>query len=217
MTVTPERRHRSAWRRGAEALALAYLLVALSLYLPRWLLARGPDVGLSGGEPWVGQLGLLASLSLGYLLGLRPRLSPGRYGARWQALAGAVLGAPLLWLSVAGLSALVPGAAEASRAQITGTSLGLLALVVCVAPVLEEALYRGLLIPLLTQGFGRTAGVLLAAMLFAGAHGSAALFLGSFVAALLLTGLVLLSGRLWPAMLAHALHNLGTLLFAGAL
>jgi len=78
---------------------------------------------------------------------------------------------------------------------------------VVVAPLFEETLFRGVLLPALGPWLGNRGAVLLSAALFAAAHLSLAEWLPLFVLGCGLGTLRLRSGRLAPSVLMHALWN----------
>ncbi len=87
-------------------------------------------------------------------------------------------------------------------------ALGLLLLTtVVLAPLFEEVVFRGALLPVLARELGSLSGVIVSALVFALAHLSVGELPPLFV---LGTGLALLrltSGRLFPCVLMHALWN----------
>jgi membrane protease YdiL (CAAX protease family) len=82
---------------------------------------------------------------------------------------------------------------------------GLTAMVL--APLFEETLFRGVLLPALGQRWGDTAGVLLSALVFGLAHLSLGELLPLVVLGMGLGWLRLRTGRLGPCVLMHALWN----------
>lgn len=78
---------------------------------------------------------------------------------------------------------------------------------VFLAPLFEEVVFRGVLLPVLGNSLGMIWGILLSALVFAGAH----LSIGEFPPLLVLGfGLAMLrvsSGRLFPCVVMHALWN----------
>ena len=78
---------------------------------------------------------------------------------------------------------------------------------VVVAPLFEEILFRGVLLPVLGTWLGPTGAVLLSAGLFAAAHLSLAEWLPLFLLGIGLGVLRLRSGRLASCVLLHALWN----------
>jgi membrane protease YdiL (CAAX protease family) len=82
---------------------------------------------------------------------------------------------------------------------------GLTAIVL--APLFEELLFRGVLLPVAARHLGGPAGVLVSAAVFAAAHLSLGELVPLFVLALGLGWLRWSSGRLLPCVLMHALWN----------
>ena len=85
--------------------------------------------------------------------------------------------------------------------------LGSLFLLVLVAPITEELLFRGLLLRGLLRRHSATSAIIVTAFLFALMHVNPWQFLGAFVGGLLLGWWTVSSGSLWPAILGHALNN----------
>jgi membrane protease YdiL (CAAX protease family) len=86
--------------------------------------------------------------------------------------------------------------------------LALLALVALVlAPLAEEWLFRGALYAGIERAHGRGVAAVGSAMAFALFHLAPAQLVAAAVAGLLLAWLRGRSGRLWPCVLAHAVHN----------
>ncbi len=87
-------------------------------------------------------------------------------------------------------------------------SLALLLLTTVVfAPLFEELIFRGTLLPVLAQTLGRSGGVIVSALVFALAHLSVGEFPPLVVLGLGLALLRLSSGRLFPCVLMHSLWN----------
>jgi membrane protease YdiL (CAAX protease family) len=84
---------------------------------------------------------------------------------------------------------------------------------ICLAPVAEEILFRGLLYPMFRQfGLGKTAWVATSA-LFAAVHGRMAIFLSLFFLALLLVWLYEKTNNLLAPIIAHSTFNAISLLW----
>jgi membrane protease YdiL (CAAX protease family) len=83
-----------------------------------------------------------------------------------------------------------------------------------VAPVLEEGLFRGFLLPRLRCYWGRNTSILASAVIFACIHDDRSRFISQLFAGLLLGAIVVSTGRLWLAMFTHGAINLGALPFA---
>ncbi len=81
---------------------------------------------------------------------------------------------------------------------------------VVLVPLLEEILFRGLLLELVASSFGRVAGVLVSSAAFAVAHGSASA-LPIFGLAIILAIVKLRTRSLAAVWFVHALHNGGTI------
>ena len=83
----------------------------------------------------------------------------------------------------------------------------LLITTVFLAPVFEELVFRGILLPVLVSKVGKTSGVLLSALIFALAHLSVGELPPLFVLGIGLGVMRLSSGRLFPCALMHSLWN----------
>ena len=75
------------------------------------------------------------------------------------------------------------------------------------APLFEEFLFRGVLLPVLVGKQGKDFGVLLSALIFALAHLSVGELPPLFILGVGLALLRLSSGRLFPCVIMHALWN----------
>ena len=78
---------------------------------------------------------------------------------------------------------------------------------IALAPVAEELLFRGVLLPFLSPRIGLTASVLSTALLFAALHFNAAAFLPIFLLGLGLGALYALTGHILAPVTLHALFN----------
>lgn len=87
------------------------------------------------------------------------------------------------------------------------TLLGLLSLAMIIAPVAEEILFRGLLLPLLMKRLGAGPAVMLSSFLFALIHWHVPSFFPLFVLATTLALAYVYSGTLWVPIVMHALFN----------
>lgn len=98
--------------------------------------------------------------------------------------------------------------AEDLVAGATGAEIVVLVLVVALgAPLVEELVYRGLLQRSAVAPLGRALALVAASLLFALIHFSPVEYPGLFVAGLLFGGCVTATGRLGPAVVAHAAFN----------
>lgn len=88
-----------------------------------------------------------------------------------------------------------------------GVRIYLLVLAVAVAPVAEETLFRGVLLPVLARRFGGAAGVIFSAAVFAALHLHAGSMAPLFVVGVALGAAALYSGSLWAPIALHAAFN----------
>lgn len=86
----------------------------------------------------------------------------------------------------------------------------IIAIVVLGAPVAEELFFRGLLLRSLARRFSDRVAVVVSAVLFAATHFKVLPFPGLLVVGLLFAYLTKRSGRLGPAIVAHAAFNAST-------
>lgn len=87
-------------------------------------------------------------------------------------------------------------------------------LLVVVAPVTEEMLFRGLILRGFLGNYSKRSAILLSALLFAMLHTNPWQFIPTFVAGVLLAWLLVETGSLIPCLFAHAVAN-GTAWLAG--
>lgn len=85
------------------------------------------------------------------------------------------------------------------------------ALVVLVAPIIEELFYRGLLLRAAVKRFGTPLGFALASSVFAASHFQVLQFPGLLAFAAILSGLALWTRRLGPGIAAHVAFNAVTM------
>ncbi len=83
----------------------------------------------------------------------------------------------------------------------------LLITTVILAPIFEELIFRGILLPVLAEKMGKTGGVVISALIFALAHLSVGELPPLFVLGIGLGVMRLSSGRLFPCALMHSLWN----------
>ena len=145
---------------------------------------------------------------------VRPLLSALR-----DALAGWLMVTPVVMLTGWLLVRLVgdPGGSNPLLELVLGSrdplALALLALTaVVLAPLFEETIFRGALLPVFAMRLGPLPGVLLSGLLFAMAHISVGELAPLTVLGVGLGLVRLRSGRLWPSVLMHGLWNAVTFL-----
>ena len=141
------------------------------------------------------------------------------FSALRDALTGWLMVTPVVMLTGWLLVRLVgdPGGSNPLLELVLGSrdplALGLLALTaVVLAPLFEETIFRGALLPVLATKLGPLPGVLLSGLLFAMAHISVGELAPLTVLGVGLGLVRLRSGRLWPSVLMHGLWNAVTFL-----
>lgn len=80
-------------------------------------------------------------------------------------------------------------------------------MIVVVAPLTEELVFRGILVRGLAIRYGARRGIVFGALIFALAHLYPAKLPGVFAGGLMLGWLVLRTGSVWPGVFAHMLNN----------
>lgn len=216
------------WGLGDVLLGILVGLSLSSLFASIWLGVTGDREGL--GTRTASQLGLWLGLAGVVVLAAR-RKGSGRvaddfgFRARWSDLGTGVagaLGAQFVVLPVAALL-LVPvlgrpevsGPVEDLVDRAAGPALAVLVLTTVVgAPLVEELFFRGLLLRSLQGRFGTGWAVAGQSLLFGVSHpndlpGAAVVLIMVSIAALaaILALLVVRTGRLGPAIVAHAVFN----------
>ena len=141
------------------------------------------------------------------------------FSALRDAMTGWLMVTPVVMLTGWLLVRLVgdPGGSNPLLELVLGSrdplALGLLALTaVVLAPLFEETIFRGALLPVLATKLGPLPGVLLSGLLFAMAHISVGELAPLMVLGVGLGLVRLRSGRLWPSVLMHGLWNAVTFL-----
>lgn len=85
--------------------------------------------------------------------------------------------------------------------------LAFMALVI-IAPLAEEMIFRGFMLPAFAQKFGFWPAAIITSVLFGAVHMQVNVGIVTFLMALILAGLYKKTGSLWPAILFHSLKNL---------
>lgn len=203
-----------------QAVGLLLLAIALQAVIgTALLLTFGGEEGLMRiPSLW----GLVNLLSLSPVIFYAWRRAGGTLGLLWLRSIPLVLVVPIL-LCVIGTGILVseldnvahtiigppPGALDFSW-MFTGDSgqvLGLVFLLIVVAPITEEILFRGLILRGLLSRFGAGPGVVLTALLFAVFHVNPWQFIGAFLLGLLFGWLYVALRSLVPCLIGHAAAN----------
>lgn len=129
-----------------------------------------------------------------------------RLGAYWAVVAG--MFAIQFVFSIAAITLtelLVPGFDDALGDMGTGNVVLAMLGIVIVPPLVEETLFRGVLIERFAVKWRLWVGILLSAVLFAVLHVDP---LGALMFGVVTTLLYLRTGSLWPGILLHATNNL---------
>jgi membrane protease YdiL (CAAX protease family) len=130
---------------------------------------------------------------------------------RWLAVL------PVLWFAVVAWQLLLKAAGVSLDIQHavrlfleTGdpwARAGIFFFAVGIAPVAEETLFRGVLLPMLVRRTGAVAGLALTAIAFAALHGDAGTFAALAVFSVALSMAYARTGSLWVPIAMHALFN----------
>lgn len=95
---------------------------------------------------------------------------------------------------------------EASAGITTGGAVGVLAVVIA-APVVEEIIFRGLIMTRLSQAMPGWLAVLVSAAIFGACHGHPVWFGYAFVLGSVFGFMDLRAGSIWPSILGHIVFN----------
>ncbi len=95
---------------------------------------------------------------------------------------------------------------EASAGIASGTLVGVIA-VVAAAPVVEEVIFRGLIMTRLSRAMPGWLAVLLSAAVFGACHGHPVWFGYAFVLGTVFGSMDLRAGSIWPSILGHVAFN----------
>lgn len=183
------------------ALSAGAPLIAIAVWqIPVWATELAAvALGTTGrGRSWRTDLGLrlrLVDLPVGLVAGL---------GA--QLLVGG--GYALFGIDVEG-----PARSLISKGSGLGGLLGLVLLLALAAPVVEELMFRGLLLGGLSRRLPTWAALVISSAVFAAVHFQPVQFVGLLVAGLTFGALALAFGRLGPALVAHICFNASTVLY----
>lgn len=130
---------------------------------------------------------------------------------RWLALLPLLWFAAFTWQVVLKAMGQAPSLQEALRLFIESQNrwqrAGLLVFAVILAPIAEEILFRGILLPLLVRRTGAMAGLLLTAAAFAALHGNLGTLVPLALISIALSLAYARTGTLLVPMVMHALFN----------
>lgn len=134
---------------------------------------------------------------------------------RWLAIL------PVLWFAAFAWQLLLRAAGHVPELQLAVRLLlatgdpwlraGFILVAVTLVPFAEEALFRGLLLPLLVRRTGAAAGLALTAVGFAALHADAGTFMALAVFSVALSLAHVRTGSLWVPVAMHALFNAANL------
>ncbi len=217
------------WSTGS-VLLLTVIVVALMLAAGALAVSASDVLGVTGDALTLAQLGILtaaytlpfsvvwqraraAGVTLAAALGFR-RFEAGRSIA---AAIGTVVIARLVNVAYTSLLSALgvepPSAIDITR-LFPDTPVGIVAtvlLALLVAPLAEEALFRGVIYAGLRDRYGELVGLVVSSGVFAAFHFELYVFAPIFVLGLLLGRIMSRSRSLWPAVIAHALFNASAL------
>lgn len=128
---------------------------------------------------------------------------------RCAVVGGAV--APILYAAVSLVMSLLPEAwmedyMDASAA-LNDTGVIMAVATVLIAPIVEETVFRGLVLSRLKRVMPGWLAVVLSALLFGVCHGQAVWMAYAFVLGLLFGVMTLRTGSIWPSLIAHIVFN----------
>jgi membrane protease YdiL (CAAX protease family) len=196
------------WALGLLGLGLAAQAASALVWIKVW---PGVDLTLMAGLANLCALVPLAAVGYavsgrGPALG-RPRAPVGLWGALSLTAAGGTIVLGELSNLTAWLVPLPPALAHLFNQLTEGPPWVALFTLSFVAPLTEESLFRGLLLPSFERRWGVAPALVLSSALFALFHLNVWQALPAFAAGLYLGWLYLACGSLWPPMAAHALFN----------
>lgn len=158
--------------------------------------------------------GLLTLLALAVFFLLRhknPLRESGFCATRGRYVAASVAMTPLLYAAITFVLSLLPEAwlesyMEAS-ASLGQTGVLMTIATVLIAPLVEEIIFRGLVLSRLRRVIPGWLAVLISALAFGVCHGQIVWICYAFVIGLLFGLMALRSNSIWPSFLAHLLFN----------
>jgi len=80
--------------------------------------------------------------------------------------------------------------------------------IIFIAPILEEVFFRGFILQGLVNKFGKSAGAIVTALLFATLHLQFESFIPIFILSLILSIIFIRSKSIWPCILFHIINNI---------
>lgn len=141
---------------------------------------------------------------------MRFRMQPTAPGAWPRTLLAAVL----LPAALLGLYALTHGPTDRPAAATLPLAWATIASAILLAPLVEEAIFRGSMQQRMERQLGAHAGILVTSGLFAGLHLDVATFLPHLLSGLVFGYAAWTAGSIWPAVALHVVTNLALALLA---
>lgn len=224
-----------AWRLSDAVLSVSLLMVALvaaERILGSALVGLMPEQGRATTQAFVlaaiyaAEVGLLVLLA--YRRGVRllravPHETEGSSAVENLVTAGLVVAGFVVtrivssaWVAITesiGWEPAQRSLADALGAGSAGFALSV-ATVVVIGPVVEELVFRGVILDAVACKWGKWAGIVTSAFLFAALHLTAWAFVPMFALGIVLGWLAWDRGSLWPAIVLHVLYN-GVVVAAG--
>lgn len=158
--------------------------------------------------------GLLTLLILAVFFLLRrkdPLREVGIRAARGQCVCAAGAVTPILYAVVIFVLSLLPEAWMESymdaAESLSQTGVLITVATVAVAPVVEEVIFRGLILSRLRNALPGWLAVVLSALIFGVCHGQIVWICYAFLLGLVFGLMALRSGSIWPSLLAHVIFN----------
>lgn len=196
---------------GRDLLALILLLAAaqfVRLFLGEW---TGWDILAFQGVMIAGILWRLRSKARPFGAPLSFRSLAGQALVRWLAILPVLWFIAYVWQLLLRAIGHVPDFQMAIRMFLDAPNpwvrAGFICFAVVVAPVVEEILFRGILLPVLARRLGAAVGLALTAIGFAALHADVGSFAALAVFSVALSMAWARSGTLWVPILMHALFN----------
>lgn len=130
---------------------------------------------------------------------------------RWLAILPMLWFAGFVWQLTLRAGGYVPDIQQAIRLFIGIQSpwlrAGFLLFAVVIAPIVEEVLFRGILLPLISRRLGPWAGLVLTSLGFAALHGDPGSFVALVIFAVALALATIRTGSLWVPIAMHMIFN----------
>lgn len=183
---------------------------AIGLFVLAFILAQlvGGLAGVAVGDVTVGTLvGYVVFVAIpAYRAGFT---ALGMRATHARFVAGAAICGASYWGLDALLSAIIPLHFDNSKMEsiVVASPIATAISFIVFAPLAEELVFRGMLLPALVRRFGAVRGVVMVSVLFSLFHLNPAQLIPAFVSGLGLGALALRSRSIVPGIVAHAINN----------